>query len=486
MMLTLGDIFASLTEISSASPGYIPEAIQQHPIERVVVDSRKATPNALFVALPGERVDGHNYVQDAFAAGAVAAIISQAVVADGLTIQADALSQGEGLPRQWQLPLCIRVEKSLLGLQTLAAHWRKKVTPNIIGITGSIGKSSTKELAYAVLSQKYRTLKNQGSLNNEIGLPLTLMALDVTHEQVVLEMGMYDLGEIKMLCQIAQPHVGLVTNVGPTHLERLGTIERIALAKRELVEALDKNGVAILNIDDPLVAPMREHTQAQVFTYGLSDQADLWADQITSHGLEGIRFVLHYQGEEVRVRVPIPGRHSVHTALAATAVGLTHGLGWEEIVVGLQDPKARLRLIATPGPRNSLILDDTYNSSADSSIAALNLLYELEARRKIAVLGDMAELGSYEEEGHHKVGRRVAEVVDRLVTVGSKAKLIAQEATASGLDKRASVCLGDPQAARDYLAEIAREGDIILIKGSRSLAMESIVSHLRPDRSERS
>jgi UDP-N-acetylmuramoyl-tripeptide--D-alanyl-D-alanine ligase len=292
-------------------------------------------------------------------------------------------------------------------------------------------------------------------------------------------MGMYDLGEIYSLCQLAHPNVGLVTNVGPTHLERLGSIERIAQAKRELVEALPANGIAILNADDPRVLSMAQHTQAEVFTYGLSEQATLRAEEISSHGLNGIQFVLHYQGEALHVKVPLLGRHSVHTALAATAIGLSQGLHWDEIVPGLQDAKAQVRLIAVPGPNNSLILDDTYNANADSSIAALNLLQELEAQRKIAVLGDMAELGTFEEEGHRKVGRRAAEVIDLLVTVGPKSKLIAEEAIAAGLQADHGICLTDTQSALTYLKTIIQTGDTVLIKGSRSLAMESIVSSLQ-------
>lgn len=470
-MLTLTDVFEGLTGQTFA-------LARQQPINQVVIDSRQATPGSLFVALPGTRLDGHDYVQAAFSAGAVAAIISRDVAFNGLIIQADSPGDLALLAQNWQLPLCIRVADSLQGLQKLAAHWRTKFSPIVIGITGSVGKSSTKELAHLVLAQKYRTLKNKGNLNNEIGLPLTILELDSTYERVVLEMGMYDIGEIATLCQIARPHVGLVTNIGPTHLERLGTIERIALAKRELLEALDEAGIAILNVDDPLVIAMRPYTRANIFTYGLSEQADLWADQITSEGLRGIRFVFHHQGEHLHVKVPLLGRHSVHTTLAATAVGLTQGLHWEEVVAGLQDPRAQLRLAAVPGPNKSLILDDTYNASATSSIAALNLLHELAASRKIAVLGDMAELGSYEEEGHRKVGRRAAEVVNLLITVGPKARLIAEEAISCGLPKEVVLPMDDKQTTLKYLAEIAREGDTILIKGSRALAMETIVNQL--------
>ncbi|MEM7031069.1 MAG: UDP-N-acetylmuramoyl-tripeptide--D-alanyl-D-alanine ligase [Chloroflexota bacterium] len=461
-MLTLNHLCESLFGQSS-------ETANQITLTNVVIDSRKAQNGSVFVAIRG----GHNFVSAAFEAGASIAIISEPVEGELTTIQV-----GNELPGHWSLPLCIVVDDTVLALQKMAIAWRNKFSPTIIGITGSVGKSSTKELAYSVLSQKFQTLKSQGSYNNEIGLPFTLMKLHEDHSHAILEMGMYDLGEIESLCQMAKPTVGLVANVGPSHLERLGSIERIAQAKQEMVEALGPQGIAILNIDDARVNEMRHHTDAQIFTYGLTDQADLWADEVNSQGIDGIKLVLHYEDEAIHVSAPLLGRHSVHTILAATAIGLTQGLHWEEIVAGLQDPQARLRLIAIPGPQNSLILDDTYNASADSSIAALNLLHELEAKRKIAVLGYMAELGAFEEEAHRKVGRRAAEVVDLLVTVGEKSSLIAQEAIASGLDQDAGTNLENKQVALDYLQEISRDGDIILIKGSRSLGLEFIVDHL--------
>jgi len=278
------------------------------------------------------------------------------------------------------------------GLQGLAAHWRSKFSPRVIGITGSVGKSTTKEMISTVLGTRFNVLKNQGNLNNEIGLPLTLLNLNSSHERVVLEMGMYDLGEIALLAEIARPQVGVITNVGPTHLERLGTIERIAQAKTELVQALpaaEAGGIAILNDDDPLARPMAEATEAQVLTYGLSSSADLWGSDVESAGLEGIRFTFHYEGDEIRVRVPLLGRHSVHTALRAALVGLVEGLDWEEIITGLQTlPSAdQLRLVAMPGPNDSILLDDTYNASPASTLAALNLLDDLAADLVVMAVG---------------------------------------------------------------------------------------------------
>jgi UDP-N-acetylmuramoyl-tripeptide--D-alanyl-D-alanine ligase len=381
-----------------------------------------------------------------------------------------------------RVPVCLLVPDTLAALQRLASFWRDQFPVRIVAITGSVGKSTSKELTWAVLDQRYNTLKSPGNLNNEIGLPLTLLQMDARHACAVLEMGMYDLGEIAQLCAIARPQVGVVTNVGPTHLERLGTIERVAAAKAELVQALPAGGTAVLNADDPLVREMARQVAdgVNVMTYGLSAEADLWADDVCSEGLEGIRFVLHHRREVMHVKVPLLGRHSVHTALCATAVGLIEGLRWEEILTGLQSTTVQLRLVSEPGWNGSILLDDTYNASPVSTIAALNLLDDLKVGgRKIAVLGDMAELGDYTEEGHRKVGCRVPGVVAVLITVGPNAHLIADEAGACGMPAEAVVEVGSNQAAIDYLRQIVQPGDIVLVKGSRSMAMEEIVVALQ-------
>jgi len=465
--LTLADVIEGLVEYQVEAP---------QPITNVVIDSREAVGGSLFVALPGENTDGHLYVTEAFERGAIAAIVDRPV-ADFLAI--DAAQQVTDLSDE-QLPVCIRVNNSLAGLQKLAAFWRGKFDPRVIGITGSVGKSTTKELAGAVLSTRYNTLTSAGNLNNEIGLPLTLLNLTAAHERVVLEMGMYDLGEIALLCNIARPHVGVVTNVGEAHLERLGTIKRIARAKTELVQALPPDGIAILNYDDPRVLPMARQTKAQVLTYGLSPEADLWASDVTGAGLEGMRFVFHYQGEMLHVRIPLLGRHSVHTALRAALVGLAEGLDWEEIINGLQSlpNSAQLRLVAVAGPNESILLDDTYNANPSSTLAALNLLDELAAARKIAVLGDMLELGSFEAEGHHKVGCRTADVVDLLIVIGERARMIAEGAQGCGLDPSLILELENNDIAVNFLEKNLGAGDIVLIKGSNAQRLDQIVATL--------
>lgn len=469
--LTLRDVIEGLTGAHLVAP---------QPIHRVVIDSRQAEAGDLFVALPGRHSDGHQFVNDAFQRGAIAAIIQQPVeLEQGLMLEVTQPGWPTRLDQE-QLPVCFKVTDSLAGLQQLAAFWRSKFHIRVIGITGSVGKSTTKELIAAVLSARFRVLKSEGNFNNEIGVPLTLLNLNESYERVVVEMGMYDLGEISLLCKLAQPQVGVITNVGPVHLERLGTIDRIAQAKSELVQALPPataGGVAILNYDDPLVRPMAAQTGAKIFTYGLSAEADLWASEVESAGLEGIRFIFHYQDEAIHARVPLLGRHSVHTALRAALVGLVEGLAWEEIINGLQTlPKAaQLRLVAVSGPNGSMLLDDTYNASPASTLAALNLLEDLSGNRKIAVLGDMLELGSFAEEGHRKVGCRAADVVDQLIVIGSMAQLVAAEARACGLDPAAILALPHKQAVIDHLEQILEPGDLVLVKGSNAQKLDRII-----------
>jgi UDP-N-acetylmuramoyl-tripeptide--D-alanyl-D-alanine ligase len=258
-------------------------------------------------------------------------------------------------------------------------------------------------------------------------------------------------------------------------LERLGTVERIQKAKGELVQALPADGVAILNGDDRLVSEMRDWTKARAFTYGLDAKHDLWADEIESFGLEGMAFDLHFGSDKVHVRVPLLGRHSVHTSLAAASVGVIEGLSWEDILGGLKDLSAQLRLIAMPGEKGTTLLDDTYNASPESSLAALNLLAELSGR-KVAVLGDMLELGSVEEPGHRLVGARAAEIAQVVVAVGTRGRWIGESAQEAGL---AQVHFAENNAeAIEILRQVALKGDMILIKGSRGVGMEEIVNAL--------
>ncbi len=470
MMLTLADAVEAMTQTRPSAASVITEA---------AIDSRQVIPGALFVAIPGEHVDGHAFVGDAFQRGAAYALVQRDLDARWPTL--DLRSGNVGAfshdPKQ---PLCLRVEDSVAALQQIARFWRRKLDLRVVGITGSVGKSTTKEVVAQVLSQRYRTLKSPGNLNNEIGLPLTILRLSPGHERAVLEMGFYVPGEIAFLCEIALPHIGVVTNIGTVHAERAGSQEAIARGKAELVQSLPPapEGAAILNFDDPLVRQMQSLTKARVFFYGLTPESELWADEVEGLGLDGIRFRLHYRGETMHVRIPMVGRHSVETALRAAAVGLVEGLSWQEIFAGLRKGNTQLRLVAVRSRTGALLLDDSYNASPESMLAALNLLGELGSQRKVAVLGDMLELGPYEEQSHRMVGTRAAQVADVLVTLGTRGHIYAQTARRAGMDAGRVIEFDESADVISWLEENLSEADVALIKGSHGLRMDLIVSAL--------
>jgi UDP-N-acetylmuramoyl-tripeptide--D-alanyl-D-alanine ligase len=428
----------------------------------VAIDSREVHPGDLFVALPGERTDGHQYVGAALKHGACAALVRRDWEPD-----ADSALAPEKL---------IRVDEPLQTLQTLAAHHRARFELPVIGITGSVGKTSTKELVAAVLRQKYATLANVKSFNNEIGVPLTLLRLRTEHQAAVMELGTYGPGEIALLCALACPAIGIVTNVGPSHLERMGTFDTVARAKSELPAALPSDGVALLNGDDPRVRAMQQITDARTVFYGMDQGNDLRADAITSRGLAGLSFILSSEGEQRQIELPLPGRHNVYTALAAIGTARALGMDWDLIQAGLNDATAQARLIRRQAFNGATVLDDTYNASPASCRAALDLLSELPGRH-IAVFGDMAELGPLEVEGHRAVGSAAAPLVDLLIVVGGKARLIG-EAALEAQDRPEVLFASSNAEASALLRNCLRPDDVVLIKGARVAATEEIVAAL--------
>ena len=466
-MLSLGDV---LTALGGSRPRGIPEV----GFPEVVIDSRQVQAGSLFFALRGEREDGHDYVLDALRRGAGGVVVEREIGG----IEEATLWRLEGAsspPPSPSAPFCFLVGDSLEALQRIAAHWRERQPCRVVGVTGSLGKTTAKEVIWSVLKESFSALRSEANYNNEIGLPLTLLRLAPNHERAVLEMAMYALGEIRLLCQLAKPAVGVVTNVGPVHMERLGSLAAIAQAKAELVEALPAEGVAILNGDDPLVRPMAALTPASIFTFGLRAESDLYADNLESRGLEGIRFRLHHAGQSVQVASPLRGREAIWACLAGAAVGLVEGLDWESIVAGLSSAIEQPRLKIVRGRGGITIVDDAHNASPASTSAALEFLLELPGRR-VAVLGDMRELGSYEEEGHRQVGRKAAELVDILVVVGRLGRIIGQEAQTQELGE--TYFAEDNSHALEIIKPLLLAGDVVLVKGSRGMQMEEIVAGL--------
>lgn len=431
-------------------------------------DSRHVSKGDLYWSIVGERHDGHQFVPLAADAGASAAVVSSP----------------EHPEASRALPLIV-VDDTTTALQRFAAWKRRRMRGNVVGITGSVGKTSAKESIAAVLSEHGSVYRSPGNYNNEIGLPLSILEAEPTVDTLVLEMGgAYAFGELRRLAEIARPNVGVVTNVYPVHLERMGSIEAIAQTKSELVEAIPEDGLVILNGDDQRVRAMAKLARGRAVTFGLDPGNDVRATDVVSDGLKGTTFWLHFDGQRNHVTVPLVGSHGVQITLVAFATGYALGMHIAEMLVGLRNPGVQVRLVFVPGPNGSQIIDDTYNASTPSVMAALDVLRDVPAERRIAVLGEMRELGPISVEEHRVIGRRAGNLVDVLFTYGDLARPLADAAKSVPRGDRAPVEVYTYEEAQreelqTQLAEKLGRGDVALIKGSRGLEMEHIVAHLR-------
>jgi UDP-N-acetylmuramoyl-tripeptide--D-alanyl-D-alanine ligase len=445
-------------------------------IRGVSTDTRQLRPGELFFALPGENVDGHRFLGRAFESGAAAAVIDSRRL-NGQPPVSGAL---------------VDVPDVLHALGDLAAYHRQQHRVRVVGITGSVGKTSTKDLTASVLAQKYRVLRNPGNWNNEIGVPLTLFRLGPETEVAVLELAMRGPGQIRRLAQIARPEVGMVTNVGIAHVELLGSREAIAAAKGELLELLPADGVAVLNREDDFFNTLARKSPL-VLSFGIGPEADVsgrfWrqieSDRAgSSAGPDPSATELEiwsrqFEQEPFLARIGSPGAHHLPNALAATAVGLALGLTADEITRGLETAElSGMRMERVETADGIIILNDAYNASPDSMMAALATLEQFVGRR-IAVLGDMFELGHLSEEAHAQVGERAARSrPDLLVTVGDRAVGIAEAAVEAGMPATRVIRCADTCEAVERLRGTLRPGDTLLVKASRGMQLERIVNEL--------
>ena len=448
-----------IAEFVSASGSYDGNVIAQ----RYSIDSRTIQPGDLFFAVKGERLDGHDFVEQAFSKGAVAAVVRK-----------DHL--GRYLVNTPLLP----VDDTLVALQTLATAVRRLWGKSLIGVTGSTGKTTTKEAIAHVLSSRFRVLKSEGNFNNHFGLPLTLLRLEPEHDAAVIEMGMSHLGEIAALAKIAQPEIGVVTNVAPVHLEFFKSIGEIARAKYELVESLPAGGIAVLNADDEYVSQFGRDFHGKVVLYGLRTQADVRAENAKHHGAEGSTFDVVVGGCREKASLPLVGAHNIYNALAAVAVGIERGLTLSEALGALATlaPADKRGEVVKLG--NITIINDCYNSNPKALDAMVDALAAMPAKRRIVVAGEMLELGAAGEEMHRSSGRHMAErKIDVLVGVRGLAQSMVDSARESGM--RAEF-LATPQEAGEWLARETREGDVVLLKASRGVKLEQALEYWKSHR----
>jgi UDP-N-acetylmuramoyl-tripeptide--D-alanyl-D-alanine ligase len=433
-------------------------------VSGVSTDSRSVQPGELFVALEGERFDGHDFVAAAATRGIGVFLVSNDWLAD------------HGAPEG---SVCIGVADTLAALGDLAAFHRSRFTTDVVGITGSNGKTTTKEMLAAILGGTGAGLKTAGNLNNLIGMPQMLFKLCSEHHWAVLEMGMSEPGEIDRLAAIARPRVGIITNALPAHLESMGSVANVARAKGELYLRLPHGGVAVINGDDPLVSGLPVPEGVRRLTYGF-DRGDVTATECSQRGKSGQSFLLTIEGDEVPVQLAAYGRHNIANALAAAAAAHALGVNAAAIKAGLESFRPvnkRFTLEELPGVT---LIDDSYNANPASMAAALVTLHELKkGSRAVAVLGDMLELGTESAAAHRNVGRLAASSVDRLYVMGALAEQVAAGAEEGGLDAGAILVMGDHGEILADLASWLMPGDYVLVKGSRGMKMEVVAEGLR-------
>jgi len=425
-------------------------------INKVSTDSRTIKPGELFVALRGENFEGHDFIEAAAKAGATGALVD--------------LNWAGNVPNNFAL---LRAPDTLQAYQTLAANYRRSLALKVLAITGSNGKTSTKDFAASVLARRFRVTKTEGNFNNHVGLPRTILETTSEDQVAVWEIGMNHPGEIAALSKIAAPDAAIITNIGVAHIEFMGSREAIAAEKGALAEAIEMQGTVILNADDPFSEGIAARTRAKVVSAGTTN-GFVRAIEIRQSA-DGSEFTIVEGAHRCRAQLPVAGTHMVQNALLAVAAGRAFGLSIEECAAGLAAApltKARLQIKEVGGVQ---FLDDSYNANPDSMKAALRTLVELDAEgKRIAVLGEMRELGVESERGHREIGEAAATLgVDQLITIGDAAELIAEAARTAGLDKVSSA-RSTSEAAR-LLKEMAEPGDLVLIKGSRAARTEEVI-----------
>ena len=451
----------SIAEIAAASRGKLLNSSADFLVKGVSIDSRRITPGDMFIALKGESFDGHDFIGKAVESGA------------GVIV-------AERMPDECRAPY-ILVEDTLKALQDISRYYRNKFQIPFIAVTGSSGKTTTKDMIASVLAQKFKVLKTEGNFNNAIGLPLTLLKLQYSHEIAVLEMGMNSAGEISLLSDIVRQDVGVISNVGTAHIEKLGSRENILKAKLEIFDYFDRNSTAVINGDNDMLESFNTD-KYRVIRYGLQDGNDLYAYDIREKAEEGIDFKVRFGDASESFTVLLPGMHNVYNALSAIAVARLFGMTGQEIRMGLLEFKpSKMRMDIVNTTNGIKIINDAYNANPESMKAAVSVLQSLKAGgRSICITGDMLELGEVSEKEHYDIGAYAAEAgVDAILAVGSYSDSVKRGAEASGMDSASVYAFPTKEEAALLLDKIVKPGDVVLVKGSSAMKMEYLVDLLR-------
>lgn len=451
----------SIKELVEASNGTLVQGNELDTIKNIVIDSRKATDVDAFLAIIGENLDGHNFMQSALENGCKTFIKNKS---NGIKIISSDIN-------------LIEVEDTTKALGDIAKYYKGKFKIPYIGVTGSVGKTTTKDMIYAAISTEFNTLKNEGNFNNHIGVPLTLFNLNSKHECAIIEMGMSNFNEIEYLANIVNPKIGVISNIGLSHIENLGSQDGILKAKLEITSNFDKSNTLIVNGDDKYLKKIcKDDLEYDLKTFGFDKNNDIYCTDY-SISEDSLNFNCVIDGKEEEIFIPTVGKHNIYNAMASILVGLSLGMNLEDIKTGLRNFKASKMRLDIIKKDNITIINDAYNASPDSMKAALDILGRYKNRR-VAILGDMFEMGEHSEYGHRLVGEYTINNTDILITIGKDSKYISDESIKLGLNKGNVYHFCNKETAIEQLSDIINDGDVVLVKASRGMQLENIVQYL--------
>lgn len=451
----------TILELITATNGKLVIGNENSTINDIVIDSRKANKDNVFVAIIGENLDGHQFMQSAYENGCKTFIKN---ANSGIKLNSPDIN-------------LIEVNDTQIALGDIARYYKEKFDIPYIGVTGSVGKTTTRDMIYAAVSSKFNTLKNQGNLNNHLGVPLTLFNLEDSYECAIVEMGMSNFKEIEYLANIVNPKIGVISNIGLSHIENLGSQEGILKAKMEITTNFNESNTLVVNGDDKFLETLKnKNLKYKLKTFGFNKDNDIYCESYTMNE-EDLTFVCYIDGKKEEIFIPTVGEHNIYNAMAAVLVGRELNISLEDIKYGLRNFKAtKMRLDIIKNDKMTII-NDAYNASPDSMEAALKILGRYE-RRRVAILGDMFEMGEHSEYGHRLVGKYAIDNTDLLIAIGKDAKFMCQEARLLGFDKNNIHHFNTKEEAIEKIDELIQEEDVVLVKASRGMELEKIVEYL--------